>query len=233
MKITVMLCLAAAGCAKTDSSDLLSTGIYASIAAVARGDGTTDVRATLYVGNPLNLNFVDLTGDDRLVASYGNQEKVMSETIILNIVTHHAEFPNDNAGDQFQVAFERTVDDGAPNSIAVLPDKFTLTPPVSTTVSRAAQLDVTWSPIETGSKMRWEARGDCIDLVSETLAADTGSFSIEADRIKKRQGETITDECPLTVTVTRARDGQLDPGYGKGGTVEGQQVRTLMLTSTP
>lgn len=224
--------LAITGCAKTDSSDLLSTGIYAGISAKATGDGTTSVNTALYVGNPLNLNFVDLTGDDQLVASYGNQEKVMTETTLLNIVSHHASFPTDNEGDQFQVAFERSIDDGAPNSIVTLPSKFTLDA-APTTSPRAANLSLTWSPIDSAPNvMRWEVSGDCIENESQILASDTGSLMIEANRIRKRMGETITDECPMTITVTRGRPGQLDRGYGKGGTIEGQQIRKVMLTST-
>lgn len=224
--------LAITGCAKTDSSDLLSTGIYAAITATASGDGTTDVSTQLYVGNPVNLNYVDLTGDDQLVASFGNTEKVMTETTLLNIVSHKASFPTDNEGDQFQVAFERSIDDGAPNSIVTLPHKFTLgTAP--TTASRAANLSLTWAPTTSAPDvMRWEVKGDCIENESQILASDTGSLMIEANRIRKRMGEMVADQCPMTITVFRGRPGQLDPGYGKGGIISGQQVRSVMLTTT-
>jgi hypothetical protein len=225
--------LAAGGCAQTDSSDLLTSGIYASITAAASGDGTTRVSTTLYVGNPINLNFVNLEGDDQLVASYGNAEMVMTETVFLNIVTHQATFNTDTPGDQFQVAFERSVDGGAPNSIAVLPERFTLDPLTSTTASRSQPLTLTWGPIDASNLMRWEARGDCIGLETQNLSVDAGTLTIEADRIKKREGEGVADQCPITITVTRGRPGQLDRGYGKGGFIEGQQVRTIMLTSTP
>ncbi len=232
MKIPFLVCIvAASGCAKTDSSDLLTSGIYAGISAQAKGDGTTDVYASLYVGNPINLNFVDLTGDDRLIASHGNQEMVMTETVILNIVSHHASYPYDAEGEQFQVAFDRTVDGGAPNSIATLPAKFTLDA-APTTSSRAAALSLSWSPIDSGSVMRWEVTGDCIENESQILAVDSGALTIEANRIRKRMGDMIADQCAMTVTVTRGKTGQLDPGYGKGGTVEGQQVRKVMLTTT-
>lgn len=232
MKTSLLLCATAlTGCAKTDSSDLLTSGIYAGISAQGKGDGTTDVYATLYVGNPLNLNFVDLTGDDQLVASHGAQEKVMSETVLLNIVSHHASFPVDAEGEQFQVAFDRTVDNGAPNSIATLPPKFALDA-VPTTSSRAAALSLSWSPLDSASAMRWEVTGDCIENEAQVLAADSGALTIEANRLRKRMGDGVADTCPMTVTLTRSKPGQLDAGYGKGGDVEGQQVRKVMLTTT-
>jgi hypothetical protein len=224
--------LALAGCAKTDSSDLLTSGIYAAIAASADGDGTTDVSATLYVGNPINLNFVDLTGDDALVAELGTQQMVMTEVQLLNIVSHHATFNSDNEGDQFQVSFERSVDRGAPNSFAILPAKFELDA-APTTHSRAQALTLTWSPIVSGSQMRWEVRGDCLEDESQTLTSDSGTLTIEANRIQKRMGEMIADQCQMTVSVVRSEPGDLDPGYGKGGVIEGKQVRRVMITSTP
>lgn len=234
MKITVLVCLATVGCAKTDSSDLFTSGIYAAISARASGSGTTDVYATLYVGDPGNLNFVDLTGDDRLVASFGSQEKVMSETTLLNLVSHHASFTSDNAGDQFQVAFERTVDDSAPNSIATLPDKYAISAPAaSTSVSRAQPLTISWSPIDATSPIRYQISGDCIDTSAMALTVDSGSVTLPANTLVKKMGTMVMDSCPVTVTLTRVKAGQLDPNYGKGGVVEGQQIRTVMLMSTP
>lgn len=222
-----------AGCAQTDSSDLLTSGIYAAIGAQAKGDGTTEVQTTLYVGHPINLNFVDLTGDDRLIASHGGQDMVMREVQLLNVVSHHATFNTDNAGDQFEVSFERSVDGGAPSSIATLPEPFALGAPTTTTWSRAQMLTLTWDNTATGTTMRWRVEGDCIELETQQLSVDEGTLTIEADRIKKRMGENIADECPVTVSVTRSRAGQLDPGYGKGGVIEGLQTRTITLTSTP
>ena len=37
----------------------------------------------------------------------------------------------------------------------------------------------------------------------------------------------------VTVSVRRSRDGDLDPGYGKGGAIAGAQVRTVTVMSTP
>jgi hypothetical protein len=232
MKIAMLVApLLISGCAKTDSSDLLTTGIYAQISARATGDGDTDVLASLFVGNPINLNYVDLTGDDRLIASHGGQDKTMTELIVLNVVSHHASFPTDNAGDSFEVSFERSIDDGAPSSIATLPEQFTLGA-VGASSSRAAPLTVTWSPVEPASTMRWQVEGDCIELEQQELGADAGTLTIEANRIRKRMGTTIADTCEMTLTVTRSRAGTLDPGFGKGGVIEGLQVREVMLTTT-
>src|SRR5690242_1047282 len=88
MKKLVLL-LAVGACAKTASSDLLTHGMSADIDAQAKGDGTTTVNATLYVGDPISLNFVELQGDDELLASFGSsQEQPMNRFELLNVVSY-------------------------------------------------------------------------------------------------------------------------------------------------
>jgi len=220
------------GCAKTDSSDLLTSGIYAGMTAMATGNGTTTVSATLYVGNPINLNYVDLTGDDMLIAAHGTEEKVMIESQLLNIVSHTTSFDTDDAGDEFDVAFIRTVDDGAPRSTMTLPEKFEITPPQMATWSRQTAMGTTFEGPSSSDPMRWEARGDCIELAFDEIDPVQG-FSIPSNRLQKRMGDGVADTCAVTFTVTRYRIGTVDPGYGKGGSVQGQQVRSFTITSTP
>lgn len=228
----LMLVVLCAGCTTVDSSDILTSGMYADLSARSAGDGSTDVSAVLYLGNPINLNFVDLTGDDELVASNGSQTKVMSETILLNIVSHHASFPTDAEGEEFEIDFQRSVDNGAPSSTATLPAKFTLSGPATPT-SRAAPIALTWTPAGSPDDMSWQANGDCIEVTSGTMTGDTGSFEVPANMLRKRMGDGIADNCMVTIAVSRARDGSLDPGYGKGGQIRGVQVRTVSVTSNP
>lgn len=228
----LMLVVLCAGCSTVDSSDVLTSGIYAQLSAVSSGEGTTDVQAVLYLGNPINLDFVDLTGDDELFAIHGSDQKEMTERILLNVVSHHASFPTDAEGEQFEIDFTRTVDNGAPSSIATLPAKFTLSGPTSAT-SRAAEIPLSWSPASSGDQMSWQANGDCIEIASGTISGDTGSFSVPANTVKKKMSDGVADTCMVTVSVRRSRAGDLDPGYGKGGIISGAQVRTVTVMSTP
>lgn len=233
MKRLGLVLLTVAGCAKTDSSNLLTDGMHAAMTAKAGGDGTTEVSATLFVGNPLNLNFVELTGDDRLLAGHNGQFKPMTEIIVLNIVGHSATFDVDDEGAEFEVDFVRSIDDGASESFTTLPAPFALDPLPTSTVSRAAALTVSWSPSGTGYRMRWQVRGDCIEDEYQDLATDTGSATIEANRIRKRMGDGVADSCPVTLEVSRIEDGTVDPAFGEGGTFHGIQYRRMMITSTP
>jgi hypothetical protein len=227
-----MLALLASGCAKTESSDLLTSGIYADLSARSTGTGTTTVYATLYVGNPNNLNFVELTGNDKLIASYGTEHKAMNQTELLNIVSHAAQFSTDAEGAAFEIALERSVDAGAPKSTVTLPAVFTLNP-VPATVSRATALPLSWLPAASTDAMAWKATGACIGDTQGTITGDPGSWMIQAGTFTKREGQNIADSCMVTITMTRSRAGVLDSHYGKGGTAVGIQERTVSVTSTP
>jgi hypothetical protein len=228
----LMLVVLCTGCSSVDSSDILTSGIYAELSASSAGTGTTQVSATLYLGNPINLDFVDLTGDDQLIASHAGQTMVMSETSVLNIVGHNATFATDAEGEEFAIDLQRTVDNGAPESTATLPAKFTLAGPTTPT-SRAGTIALTWSPANTADRMSWQATGDCIDLAVGMIPGDTGSFSIPANAIHKKMSAGVVDSCMVTIAVSRTRDGHLDPGYGKGGHITGVQARTISVTSNP
>jgi hypothetical protein len=227
-----LLALLASGCAKTESSDLLTSGIYAGLSARATGAGTTTVSATLYVGNPNNLNFVELTGDDQLIASYGGQSKTMNQSELGNLVSHYAEFPTDADGAAFQIAFKRVVDAGAPMSTVTLPARFTVTPPPAC-ASRAAALALTWSPAASADPMTWKATGACIADAQGGITGDPGTMMVAAGTFVKRPGQNIADTCMVTITVTRSRTGVVDTHYGKGGSAAGIQERTVSVMSMP
>ena len=234
MKLSTLVALLAASagaCTTTSSSDITTKGIYASIAARTAGTGSTDVTATLYFGDPLNLDFVTLSGDDQLVATYNGTSKVMTETTILNIVTHDVTFTGGSVGDVFEVSLDRSVDAGAPSSTAALPTEFALDP-LPASASRAAPLTVTWGPSGSNDKMTWDATGDCISPASGAIVGDPGTVTIPANGLVRANAQSAPN-CNVTVVITRAEDGDLDPHYGKGGTITGEQFRSAAFASTP
>jgi hypothetical protein len=229
----VLLC----ACTKVDSNDILTSGMHADIEARGAADGTTTVSTTLFLGNPLNLNFIELQADDQLLATFGTSSKVMTKAELLNIVSYHADFPTNAEGSQFEVSLDRSVDDGAPSSVATLPAPFTIATPAATSFSRAAAMTIDWDTAGTApDEMRWQVKGSCIDTVSDTLVGDPGSLTIPATAITKRaaqQGEQVPDSCSATLELTRALEGELDLHYGEGGGAFGTQLRTLSFTTTP
>jgi hypothetical protein len=233
MKRLALLVLVTA-CTKVNSEDILTHGMNAQIE--ARGDsfGNTSVSATLYLGDPINLNFVELSTGDQLLASSGAMSKTMQESSILNITSYNAQFSTNTADEEFEVAFIRTVDNGAPSSTVTLPDPFDIEP-YTNPVSRAADMTMAWSA-PGQDKLEWSISGSCIDAAGAALQADTGGALVPAGTIKKRMStgpnDVVPDSCEATLQLTRSRDGDLDPGYGKGGSIVGTQVRSTTFTTT-
>jgi hypothetical protein len=225
----------ATACTTTESDNILTRGMYASMTASADGTGSTLVSASLYLGRPTDLVFIDLEGGDQLIAHHAGQAKPMSEQIILNIVTHTASFPDAAADARFEVEFRRDVDAGAPSTVITLPAPFSLgaVPP---DVSRGAAFGVNWTGAAT-DRMRWTAEGPCIQTASGTINAvgtgDPGSVTMPAGTFMKTAGTTVPDTCQVKVTVVRERDGQVDRGFGEGGTAIGMQTRAVTFMSTP
>ncbi|MEO8703348.1 MAG: hypothetical protein ABI867_25095 [Kofleriaceae bacterium] len=232
MKKLALLALALSACTAVDSDNILTSGMFASMSARATGDGTTTVEATLFLGNPSNLDYIDLTADDQLVASHDGDDKVMVEQNVLNVISHFATFQTEAEGAELVVDFQRTVDDGAPESVLTLPAPFELDP-VAASISRAQPMTLSWTP-GAADLMKWNATGDCIEFTFEpAIAAGADTLAIAANTIHKRQDMAVADTCLVTVTMTRSRFGDIDPNYGEGGSAVAEQVRTLTFTSTP
>ena len=231
MRSLACLALALAACTTTESDDVLTSGIHAVLTATTDGDGSTTVSATLYVGDPIGLDYVQVGGDDRLVARHAGTAKPMIASEFLNTVAHRAVFDTDAEGAQFEVAFERAVDSGAPRSTMALPAPFSASGPAS--ASRTEPVPIVWAPASSQDAMSWEVTGDCVEREASPIDGDTGGIVIPAGAIKKRMGDPVADQCEISVTIRRSKPGTLDPSYGKGGSAAGVQQRTVKLMSTP
>jgi len=233
LSLFALLTAGATACTVTESDSILTRGMFADISATADGTGSTTVSTTLFLGPPSDLIFINLVGGDELIAHNGNQSKVMSESIILNIVSHHATFAVDDEDALFEVEFVRDVDAGAPSSIVTLPAGFTLGA-VPASVSRNVDFGVNWTGTGAAADdMSWTADGSCIEGASGRLSGDPGSVTMPAGTFRKLSGANIPDSCQVKVTIERERDGDVDLAFGKGGTATGVQTRSVTFTSTP
>jgi hypothetical protein len=218
------------GCAQTPSDDLLTHGITADITAQADGDGSTTVGATFYVGNPDDLNFVQIDGSDQLFGIFSGTKQAMAPTQLGNIVSYTTVFADDSEGDQFTVDLQRGVDVSAPSSVATLPTPFTLAEP-PTMASRAADLTLTWTSADSPDAIAWTASGSCIDDASGTVSDGASSLTIAANTFIQA-GSAAPTSCTITIALDRQEPGTLDPAYG-GGSVVGVWAQSVELTSNP
>lgn len=221
-------------CESVDSTDVLTSGVYADIAATADGSGTTTASAVLRVGGGNSNTFLHIDGDDEVVASQGEDSTAMSEIEFGNYYSYVADFEIDAEDTEFLVGFNRTVDEGAPATSMTLPPLFELSGPEADITVAASDEDITisWDPADSADDMSWSIDGDCIASEGGTVDGDPGIAVIEAGTLEWwDEDEPAT--CEATITVTRSRAGSLDEGYGEGGTAYGRQQRSVSLLVAP
>ena len=236
-RLAPVLLFAAASCHTESLSDFATSAVTASITALTKGDGSTNVTATLREG-PTSLTFLQLTSDDALAVTSGTTQR-MTELSLLGVVSYSASMPLDAEGTTFTVALTRKKDSGAPHSVMTLPAGFTLASLASASYSRAdAGPTVGWSPASS-QPMELSFSGNCIDDFSDSAPASSASYSLPAGALHKRTaqatpdgGQAVPDTCAVTVDVDRVLSGTLDPGYA-GGDASGIQRRSASFQSGP
>ena len=223
-----------ANCNSVDSDNILTSGMYADIRATSYGTGVTTVRTTLYLERPSSLDFIELEGDDLLIAyAPDGDSQVMRESQFLGITNYTADFDIDDSGSEFIVELSRTVDGGAPESRVYLAEQFDLLPPESATYSRAEDdIVIDWAPADSGDDVDLEISGSCIETELVAVDGDPGTYQIPAGTLIQPQGQNVPEACDITVTVTKSAPGELDPSYGFGGQIYGEQVRSVQMSST-
>ncbi len=224
-------------CSTKSASDFSTSEMVADMSAVATGNGSTTVSATLREEGTL-LTFIQLTADDELIASSGSETKAMDETSLLGLVSYNASFNKDVEGAVFNVKLTRTLDGGAPNSSATLPKPFSLNPLDEGEYSRAEPISVSWATAASSDTMTLQVTGECIDTVTGDLASNATGYVVEANAIRKRtpssseEDDQVPDTCDATITVTRRRPGSVDPAFHSGSFVA-SQVRSVRFVTKP
>lgn len=226
----LLLPLALVACSDIDSADVLTSGMHATITGTAPGDGTTTIDVVLRAGGALSTTYVELTGDDQLLANVDGGDPVeLTELNLADFHGYNATLSSDSPEAVFEVAFVRTVDAGAPSSTLSVPEPFTIGE-LAQTASRAAELTITWTPSGSGDPMTVEVAGVCFEGVLVTLDDDPGTYTIPAGTLVTIE-EAETDSCEAVVTLWRDQAGSVDAAYGEGGVVTGRQRREARFTS--
>ena len=231
--LSALLVLTLGACSNVASTNIKTAGIEAHLVVAADGTGKTKATAALNVDTSA-VDFVKLSDGDSLVAKTGSQSQTLTESELLGAVSYAATFDGADAeGTAYTVSLNRATETSAPSSTVTLPAPFSITAPApAASFSRANDdLAVTYASAGTHDSMSWSITGDCILNQSKVLDADTGSFTVAKASIKT-PSSTTTENCQVTLTVSRTQVGTLDPAY-QGGSILGVQTRTLTFTSTP
>jgi hypothetical protein len=233
-------------CTSTDSTFVATSQIYAELSATAEGNGRTEVEATLRVGGPLSVQFVDLEGGDllRAILSSGTTDitEVMDESQGLGVTWYSADFGTEAEDTQFRVEFDRETETSAMNSNVTLPAPFLLSTYAED--SPAGTADNTFYRGNDTFEIRWDpydfTPGDLLSYQVAGLCIKTFQGNVDWDRFDVLQiGDAILSDadapnnganCSLDVTITLSRTGTVDPAFDDGAFLA-TQVRTITVQS--
>jgi hypothetical protein len=227
------LALSLSGCAESvESDDVLTDGIYADLRAVASEDGMR-VTVTLLVGGEDSNTYVKLTGDDSLTATADGETRTLTPWRLGDRYHYSADLAANTVDTEVVFRFERTIDDGAPDSRCTVPAAIEITAPVDGDVASRAEDDlvITWTPSPDDDTLFLELQGDCIQGTSLSLDDDTGSHTIPAGTLVSQSDPPAA--CQTEIRLSRERSGTLDPAFGEGGRVVCSQHRTTTFRSDP
>ncbi|MBN2800158.1 MAG: hypothetical protein JXX28_13545 [Deltaproteobacteria bacterium] len=235
--LTAALGLFLAGCEDVDSSDVLTSGMWANISVQATGDGSSDAITILKVGGATSNTYVEMTGDDALSATLGEESLPQAKESLGDFHQYRASFSTAEPGVPYTVSFTRTVDEGAPETVVTLPEPFEIDDPAAAEVpvesfSRAAPITLTWGSSGTTDAMELWVTGDCIKPFYTEIAGDPGTYTLEADTIEPLDDD-LEASCTAVYLINRWNNGTLDLGYGEGGMARGLQTRNLEMLTTP
>lgn len=231
---TIVLAASAVGCAEdVDSEAVRTEGMWVDMDAVSEDGEETHFDVRIRVGGS-NGTFVELTGDDRLVATGVTDDD--DSTVVLDHDSsgdrhwYNGTIPFADEGAEMNVDFQRG--DGntsAPDSTVSMPAPFEMDIEADS-VERGQEFTVTWDNTF-GDSMNYEISGDCIDTV-DGQTDDDMEFVVPGDALEVDlldEGES----CQVTVELSRVLDGDLDPAFGEGGSIQGIQRRTATFRSDP
>lgn len=135
---------------------------------------------------------------------------------------------------QYTVSLLRDDEDDAAESTVVMPGAFELSAPESgDSLSRSTDpLVVEWLPLEEDVTVELAVITRCANdteyRYEQSMSEDTGFVQIEPGAI---DADRLAGRCNTTLTLTKARLGELDPAYA-GGLISARQVRSVSLSTT-
>lgn len=222
----ILAAIAIAACNTVDSEDLRTSGMYLEASVLTQEDGTY-FSAHISTGPSGGwADSVELTGDDRLTASYGGQTLVLYPESPTS-TDYSGRVDEMDVGSEVQIALERSGDvDG--ETVVPMPPLFEITSPAvgELVPLNGAPLGISWEPADPGYQVSYTVEfGACSYDYLTGQTDDDGSVTLASVEIKA--GVLPTTECDGQAVLVRTRVGQVDPAFEEGGDISGSQRRTV------
>ena len=221
--ITLLSLFSLAACAKVDSTQVKSGGIYATFSVTEEGNGKAICEAVFQVGSETGT-FMALEGGDRVSC----EGKSLSKSEVLGMITYSAEVPLDRAK-SYGITFSRQ-DEPEYKAELSLPEPLELTwPRPAERVNGTNGVELRWNlGASTDYDMFAQVTGPNSVTALGKENPDKGTRLIPASSLELPAGSTAEN---FTATVTRAKAGSFPRGLA-GGKSWGKQRRSVTFTVT-
>jgi hypothetical protein len=218
------------GCSKetTSSANIKTGGIAALIDVYTDAASTATVKVELRVGGSSSNAYVDLENGDELVATAGDETKVLT---VRDSGVYEAKFSGVAAETLFTVVLNRPNDTTAADNSGNLPAPFDLDQPKGMLSRKDDDLEVTWAPSGTGDGMDFKFDGDCIFKYSKS-PSDVGSFTVGKGSLDSTGGDE-PETCDITIEAQRSRSGTADSAFDPESWFRLHQLRSATFVSNP
>lgn len=218
----------------SDSQDIRTSGLHATIDITASEDNRSEVSVRLRVGDRHSDTYLNLTNGDRLQATLNNS--ITEDIDIKDGSRYRGSFNSAGAGLEnalYQVSFIRPNDTDAPNSTVIMPPSisgFSVNP--SGSFSRGSDLlTLTWSSTSQEFQVPIIFSGNCINNTTLYGLSSTGIYAVNPSVLSS--SSTPEQTCEITITAKISNSGSVDLAYEEGGVITATRSSSLSLMSTP
>jgi hypothetical protein len=208
MKKYVLFSLVLASCAKVDSREVKSGGVYATFAVNGDSAGAAECEAVFQVGD-LTGTYMSLEGGDEVTCD----GKAMTRSELLGMISYSVRVPYE-VGRSYTVELKRPGEEPY-RSVVTLPEPVTITwPRAGERVAGARGLELKW---ELGRTTDYDVRVTVSGPRNTAGFApehpDKGSRFVDSSSLPMPEGSSAEN---FTAVVTRSRAGSFPAGLSGG-----------------
>jgi hypothetical protein len=225
------------GCDSVDSAMVETSEMGLYVDAEVDASGRLEVLAQLTTDNDalLESTYVRLSDGDRLFAAVDGDTRELREQFVIGLGTYQyvTEFEHAPAGQRLIVSLDRIDREEAPRSRVTLPEPFDVVL-ADETFTMQAGVTLRWSGAPDRGEVGVSLASACVELVdAPTAPASAGQLRIPPTRLRYVTGADPAQSCPVSFTLRLAVAGQVDPAFGRGGSITATQVRDAAMTIGP
>jgi hypothetical protein len=202
----------------------------AEFSATADGSGDTILRACFREG--FNIGCSDANTSSVTASSDGEETTLFPNPFFG--VPFDGILTGDAPGKEITFSWVGRDGSSAPASVVTLPDAFEIVEPVEGSVFLPTdEVRLVWDPSPAGEPMQVDQFISCSNgsgsagPLGDTI--DTGEFLVPSSVMQR----ALESDCTIELTLTRVRQGTLDPAFGQSESIEGRQSRTASFIVSP